>query len=267
MTPALYHHSESPCCQKIRLLLAEKELQWTSHYITLERGEQLEPEFLSLNPKGVVPVLVHDDAVITESTVIAEYIEDRFPGHPMMPLDAVGKARVRGWTKQTDEGLHLPRTVALSWPLALCKIYMEKYPTVAAREEYLANIVSPVMREIKRQSFESQYDAPIFRDAVLFFDALCAKMDVQLRATPWLAGDTFTLAEINLVPYMLRLEDLQFSRLWGNRPVLAEWYERIKSRPAWRLGISTWDDPEWKRHMREAGEEASETITAILAKK
>ena len=246
------------------MLLAEKELEWKSYYVELGRGEQLTPEFLALNPKGVVPVLVHDGVVVTESTIIAEYIEESFPVPALMPAEPAGKARVRYWTKQTDEEIHLPRTIALSWPLALRNIYMEKFPSVAARAEYLAGIVSADAREIKRQSFERGYKAPIFKDAVLFFDALCEKMNTHLEAARWLANNVFTLAEINHVPYLLRLEDLQLSILWRNRPALSDWYARIKARPAWLTGITAWDDAQWKRRMREAGAVAQLEIERIL---
>ncbi|MCH3156216.1 glutathione S-transferase N-terminal domain-containing protein, partial [Listeria monocytogenes] len=68
----LYHHGSSACAAKVRFALAEKELEWVGHYVDLLAGEQLNPEFLEINPKGVVPVLIHEGAVIRESTVICE---------------------------------------------------------------------------------------------------------------------------------------------------------------------------------------------------
>jgi hypothetical protein len=78
----LYHHGSSACAAKVRFALAEKALPWTSHYVDILRGEQFKPEYLALNPKGVVPTLVHDGAVIVESTVICEYVDEAFPEQP-----------------------------------------------------------------------------------------------------------------------------------------------------------------------------------------
>ena len=97
----LYHHGSSACAAKVRFVLAEKELEWTSHYVDILRGEQFAPEFLALNPKAVVPVLVHEGAVIRESTVICEYAEEAFPETPrLMPPDPVLRAEVRIWRKR-----------------------------------------------------------------------------------------------------------------------------------------------------------------------
>jgi glutathione S-transferase len=78
----LYHHGSSVCAAKVRFALAEKRLQWTGHYLDLLKGEQFTPEFLSINPKTVVPVLIHDDEIAPESTVICEYVEEVFSDHP-----------------------------------------------------------------------------------------------------------------------------------------------------------------------------------------
>lgn len=73
----LYHGYTSVCAQKVRLVLAEKGLEWNSHVMLLN-GDHLEPDYLKLNPNGVVPTLVHDGNVIVESNVIMHYLDDFF---------------------------------------------------------------------------------------------------------------------------------------------------------------------------------------------
>ena len=91
----LYHNDMSVCAAKVRLALAEKELAYTGHHINLREGGQKKPEYLKLNPKGVVPTLIHDGFVVCESVVINEYLEDAFPEKPLMPKSAQGRARAR----------------------------------------------------------------------------------------------------------------------------------------------------------------------------
>jgi glutathione S-transferase len=82
----LYHFSMSNCSQKARLCLEEKGLQSTSHPVDLVHNEQLTPEFIAINPKALVPVLVHDGVVITESSVIIDHVDRHFPDPPLRPI-------------------------------------------------------------------------------------------------------------------------------------------------------------------------------------
>ena len=107
MTIELYHTAHSTCSQKVRLTLAEKGLvrgkDWIEHEIDLGKFQQLEPEYLKLNPNGVVPTFVHDGNVLIESSAILEYLDEVFPNPPMMPPDAVGRAKARAWMRYVDE--------------------------------------------------------------------------------------------------------------------------------------------------------------------
>ena len=75
----LYTHPMSPCAQKVRILLAEKGLDWQAHHIDLTQKENLKPEYLKLNPLGVVPTLVDAGKVVIESSIICEYLDDAYP--------------------------------------------------------------------------------------------------------------------------------------------------------------------------------------------
>ena len=101
----LYHNDMSVCAQKVRLCLAEKALPYDSRHLNLRAGDQQQPDYLKLNPKGVVPTLVDDDTVVVESVVINEYIDDAFPKRPLKPNDPAGRAKMRWWTKQIDDGI------------------------------------------------------------------------------------------------------------------------------------------------------------------
>lgn len=93
----------SSCAKKLRFVLEEKELLWTGFELDLRKGDHLKTEFLKINPRGLVPSLVHDGVVVNESTIITEYLEEAFLQNPLMPVDPLGRARVRAWTKPLDE--------------------------------------------------------------------------------------------------------------------------------------------------------------------
>ena len=91
----LYDFPQSPYCQKVRLVLAEKDLSYEKNFVDLTKNEQRAPEFLRLNPYGKVPVLVDEDEVIYDSTIINEYLDDEYPHPPLLPEDSGARARVR----------------------------------------------------------------------------------------------------------------------------------------------------------------------------
>jgi len=75
----LYHSGLTQASVKVRLTLKEKGLDYKSHFLRLPAGDHLTPEYLAINPDGQVPALVHDGVVVTETTVINEYIDDVWP--------------------------------------------------------------------------------------------------------------------------------------------------------------------------------------------
>ncbi len=91
----LYDYPDCPFAQKVRIVLAEKELEFETVFVDLRQGEQRTAEFLKLNPYGRVPVLIDEDVVVYDSTLINEYIEDEYPHPALMPEDSAGRARVR----------------------------------------------------------------------------------------------------------------------------------------------------------------------------
>ena len=106
MTFTLYHHGSSVCAAKVRFAMAEKEMPWEGVYIDILKGEQFEPDYIKLNPKAVVPTLIHDERVILDSTVIIEYLDQLDPDSSLHPTDPVDRANARLWTKAVDEDLH-----------------------------------------------------------------------------------------------------------------------------------------------------------------
>ena len=85
----LYDYPDCPFAQKVRVVLVEKELEYETVFVDLRTGEHRQnAEFLKLNPYGKVPVLIDDEVVVYDSTIINEYLEDEYPHPSLMPEDS-----------------------------------------------------------------------------------------------------------------------------------------------------------------------------------
>ena len=259
----LHHNDMSTCSQKVRLALAEAGLDWTSHHLNLRAGDQHTPDYLALNPNGVVPTLVHDGRPVIESTVINEYIADAFAGAALRPADGYAQARMRLWTKQLDEGVH-----AMTGVLSSCIAFRFQHFAVKSRDEVIAGIEAipdAGKRERQRENILKGLDSVYFTGAVVRFDKLLSDMEAALADGDWLAGETYSLADTNYTPYMVRLDHLQLSWMWAHRPRLAAWFERLRARPSFEIAITGWLNHAYLPLMAEKGAEAAPQVKAILA--
>jgi glutathione S-transferase len=251
----------STCSQKVRLCLAEKGLNWTDHHVDLRAGDQHQPDYLALNPNGVVPTLVDDGEVIIESTLINEYLDDKFHEPALRPADAFLTARMRLWTKQLDEGLHA-ETGVLSNAIAF------RFQKLAKGEAFANKLVEGIPDKAKRERYRSivfeGVASPLFASSVARFRKLLDDMDAALAAHAWLAGDGFSLADIGLSPYITRMDHLGLARMWDDQPRISDWYARITTRPTYQPAFVDWFDDKYLSLMKEKGEEYWPEIEAGL---
>ena len=98
----LYTAENSICTQKVFIVLNEKRLMWESVYINLFDNQQYQADYLKLNPKGVVPTLIHEGRPVVESTLICEYLDATHPDPALTPDDPYMRARMRIWSKHID---------------------------------------------------------------------------------------------------------------------------------------------------------------------
>jgi glutathione S-transferase len=227
----LYHNNISVCAQKVRLVLAEKHVTWTNHHLSLARGEQLTPEFKKMNPRGVVPVLVHDGNVVVESSVICSYLDEAFPDPPLMPKSPLERATMRLWCKLPDDILHMA-CATVSFAISFGQ--QLKKQMGAGLEERLMKMPDPARRDRQRALIEKGIETPFFRDHIKVFEKTFGEMEMQLAKTAWLASDTYTLADAEITPYIERIDRLGLAAMWENRPHVANWFSRIKARPSFR---------------------------------
>lgn len=262
MTLTLYHNAMSTCAAKVRMVLSVKGLEWEGVHLDLRAGDQQKPEYVKLNPNKVVPTLVHEEAVIIESNVICEYLDDVFTERPVRPNDLVERAKMRLWTKQLDEGVH-GATSIISNCIAFRYQHLEKTPE--AIETYLNNVANPIRRERLRRMIELGMDAPDFEYGVTRFEKLLDDMDAALEKGPWLTGNEFSLADISYASYMARLQHLGFGERIAARPRTAEWAAHLMKRPSYKEGVESWFDPKYLSLFDSKREAAKAKINSIVS--
>jgi glutathione S-transferase len=192
--------------------LSEKELAFDGKLLHLHKGEQFDPEYLKLNPNAVVPTLVHDGVVVTESTVINEYLDEAFPAKPLRPADPYGHARVRLWTKKEDTIHDAINTMTAT--IIFRHDLMQKTP--AEREARYSRMPDPAKRQKWQRMMEEGLDASVVMEALVRFARHFRDMEKALSNGPWLTGKQFTLADAGLLSFFFRLEMLQAKGLWAD---------------------------------------------------
>ena len=99
----LYNTPHSTCSQKVRLCLAEKNVSWTDVHVDIANNEHLTPEYLTINPNGVVPTLSHNGNFICDSSVICEYLDEVIPEPALIPKNPIKRAEMRTWMRFIEE--------------------------------------------------------------------------------------------------------------------------------------------------------------------
>lgn len=259
----LYHNDTSTCAQKVRVTLAEKALEWQGHHLDLRAGDQQKPEYLKLNPRGVVPTLVDRGRAVRESNVIMEYLEDEFPAVPLRPADSFWRARMRLWTKRLDEGHHDIATATLSMGIAFRHQYLERGQE--ACDALISKIPDPVRRERRRDVIYNGVEAKEFRTAVTMWEGLLTDMEDALVADPWLVGQSYSLADAAFTPYLTRLDHLSLLGWLDTRPRVLDWYQRLRERPSYAEAFTRWENASYIALMREKGGEVWPRLTQIIA--
>ena len=263
----LYHHGSSVCAAKVRFALGEKGLDWTGHYVDILKGEQFDPRYVKLNPKAVVPTLLHDGVVLVESTVINEYLDEVFPATRLAPAGARERAEMRLWTKAVDESLHpacaeitfssCHRHILRRLPPRELQAFLDGTPPIS---------VTPRWHARKKEIVTLGFEAPGLADTFRLYDGYLQRMETALADHPWLAGETFSLADIAMAPYVNRLDMMGMSELWtAGRPRLTDWFARITSRPTFKPAFLDWCPPDLTNDLRTFGALSWPEVRRILA--
>jgi glutathione S-transferase len=198
----LYHVLLSPFARKVRLVLAEKNLEFT---MKTEKVWERRPEFLALNPAGEVPVLIEPDGtVLADTDAIVEYLDEVYRDKILIGINPVDRAEVRRLCAWFDAKMNIEVTENLLGEKMVKRWYGQGQPNSSAIRAGHANL-------------------PYHLDYIGYL--------VERRR--WLAGDHFSVADISAAAHLSSLDYLG-DVPWDDHEAAKDWYARIKSRPSFR---------------------------------
>jgi glutathione S-transferase len=180
----------------VRVALLEKGLQWETTWLDLTKGEHKKPEYLAINPVGKVPALIDEGVIVHDSTIINEYLEDKFPKNPLLPKDPVMRARARAFEDYADA--------------------------------YFAPSLYKILREIRKPEVER--NRARIEEGEAEVRGHFAYLDHELAGRQFFAG-MFSLGEVSFIPQLANYERAGYS-IAAEFANLKAWWERIKTRPS-----------------------------------
>lgn len=259
----LYHYHESLCSQMVRLALEEKQIEWKSHPIILNelvpQGDNLTPEYLAINPKGLVPTLVHSGTPVYDSWVIVDYLDKTKPqnGTSLTPQDTDKQSQMRAFITQAslDESVSLGASLGTAIPVLTVPVLRHcikqqsvlsiwwkyrKHPLADRRWGIRIARLMPLPKSLSEKSVK------IIGEALKDIEKLLG------HGEDYLLGD-YSQADILMTAHFHRLEDVALGDLLvdDKLPNIAAYWQRLQSRPSYKKAVTDWHDPIWRQALED----------------
>jgi glutathione S-transferase len=226
----LHHGWRSSASRRVRLCLEEKGLAYESHIVDMAKMEHHSLDYLSINPLGVIPTLIHDGRPLHESGTICEYLDETFPVPPLRPETAFERAEMRNWIRHID-GL-IGNLIVFNWRHHLQKVASQWSDAELA--EKLMNIPSKERQEawmrVARKPYTEEERGAARGKLVTLLD----KMEDALKHSEWLVGKSYSIADIAAAPFVKRIdEEIAPDEMAQQRRLrVRDWWIRLQARPA-----------------------------------
>lgn len=217
---ALYHSPASAHSASVRIVLAEKQLPFASHELDLAGFDQHAPEFLAINPGGMVPVLEDGGHRLTEAFFILLYLDELYPDPPLAGADPQTRYAVRKWGKYVETHI-APHLAIVRWA--------ERGGQLDEQRRAGFDRLTPERRPLWKKA-AAGFDAEEVSVSRKALHRAVARIEQDLERGPWLAGADYTLADAAVFPHVQ-----QFAALGIELPAaVEEWRSRVAERPSVR---------------------------------
>ncbi|KAL0270435.1 UNVERIFIED_CONTAM: hypothetical protein PYX00_007845 [Menopon gallinae] len=261
----LYYHNHSFYCQKVIMALCEKRIPFTTNFIDITKGEQYQPWFLKINPRGEVPVLKDGIKLIPDSVRIIDYLEDNFSNGEhsrLIPSDLSIKQKVIQLRNEIDKLPVNAITMGSFFNSEFCSDLKYPFfiPTVrkylragaekssSSLRQHAAN--NPEIKDTLTKKAECQEEKhKIITEKKEYLkvldqvNAILEKVESELKlknGVPWLCCDQFTMADISLTILLDRLSRVGLANyFWtnGKRSNIEKYYQRVQKRDSYRQAV------------------------------
>ena len=227
----LYNAPQSTCSQRVRYALHAKGLAFEERKLDLFSGDQLKPEYLAINPNGVVPALVHNGLPVIDSAVILEFLEDICPDvAPMRPSDPYGVAKLRAMMRFVDE-VPTPAVRVPSYNLA----FLPHFQAMSEVEFQALCDSKPLRREFLMHMGRTGFPQADMDEAMGRLRRGVDRMSSWLadNGGPYLMGPQISLVDLAILPVIVRMDDILLGHIWQDRPEVQVWLDRMQDTPAY----------------------------------
>ncbi len=266
----LYHYLTSIGSMQARLALAEKRVRWRSELVNTLRAEHLSPSYVRINPHGTIPTLVHNGMVVVDALTILHYIDDELEGPALTPERTEERARMEKWLEVQDifplqelcfgtlEGLKARvANQIIDERIEIAGRMAERYPDLRAR--YHAKLDD-------MEAFAEIYRDPrrvttLVRDLAITLQL----MEHELEGRSWLAGDTYSLADIAWAAIFTRLETCGFAHFWHRHPRVSALVRRHRTRASYDAAITVYWNNEIRETLARAGYKRKRLADALVS--
>jgi GST-like protein len=239
----LYHWEPTANSAEPLICLEEKGTSYEAHYVNLLRFEQHELAFLARNPSGQVPVLIHDGRVITETSLMIQYLDAVFAEPTLTPSTPADRYHMHVWLRTADDYLGPPLAM-LGWHLSGVAKTFSAAELKAARAGIAR--LPPERQAVWKAALEDSYTDEQLAAASTTLGICAKRIESSVRATGWLAGSAYSLADIAIFPMARSLARLLPEVVSEKEtPGVLGWLRRIEERPAVRkvLAMAHGADP------------------------
>lgn len=213
------------------LTLLEKGVTFVEHELQGREFEHLQPAYLKINPRGQVPAMVHDGQVLTEGMCINEYIDEAFDGPPLRPEDPIERWRMRVWCRYAENDLGRC-LMMINWNRIVPTFIGAR--DMAEVEEIIASVPDPDRRRSWRNAFQQKTPPEQIEESNRRVREGAFKIERELDRWPWLAGHSYSLADIDFMNFCGMLLTLWMGDIVNEEstPAFMDWTRRMGERPA-----------------------------------
>lgn len=225
----LYDFDSSPCSRRVKITLEEKGLDYHLQSVDLGKMQQKTPDYLRINPNGLVPTLIHNGRTLFESSVINDYLEDQFPAIRLWPETLAGKAAAQYWQTQELAMARVYRPLMYSrilGPLFRVACTEQEFLTIAAKAtDNPAHLAwEKKIWNLKVQSLAEQ------ENGLRYLARFADRVEQQLEGKTYLVEDRFSVADIALYPRLEMFPNAGFELNLHGYPNINRWMKALAQR-------------------------------------